>query len=194
MAKKVEFEDCINDARKIDSKDFTGIGYMLKIELTLDENDEYAVKGRITYRSYTLGTYHKWDWSNHSELRYGEPTLEISNYSCSTPSKIQAKLNTRKINFNVLDLENHYIKCAIGSYNSKIDYAKATKCKADFESRANAFMKELKAIKEKYKVDFDYELFYNDYDNADLDVSIVDTMDNDHYHEKYIGLEDLFKD
>lgn len=182
----VEVNDWLCSARKIEKtyKNYDGLGYRIIAQLTLDDNNEYAVKARVSSRYYELGTFEQ--TPTGSKLSFKAPTERIYT-SGDTPSKVNAKLKTRNINVDVQSIENRYLEYIVNRYNNRINRTKHDKARELFDIRKKDFLKELKALEEKHGVRLDCSVYMHDYDEYDIDIEIIDTASDYEFQD---SLED----
>ena len=168
----------LSDARKIssDKTEFNGIKFFN--EVTLDIGDDgFATKGKVTSRSYTLGTYEKYSWSNQAGLDFRKKEEFLG---MDSPSKIQSKLTSRGVfDFNVAKHEAGTISACIEEYNASVRRARKHQCDIDFDKRKDGFLKELYKLKERFAVKFEIGTDWVDYNEEVPYVNLVDTLYDD---------------
>lgn len=186
MKQDLEFSDngyrFLCNARKLASNKsgFDGLHYFLKVSLNIGK-DGFADKGRITSRQYSLGTWHKWDWSREAELDYNKKQEYLG---WESPSKIQSKLKSRGItDINISKLEEGIISSCIEQYNCGVRWERKHKCDQDFEKRKAEFLVELDKLKKRFEVNFTLETDWTDYEDCEACINIVDKHFSDTLRE-----------
>lgn len=178
------------DAIKITSNKtkFNGLRYMFNATITVGD-EGFATDCKLKNRSYSLGTWQKWDWSRQAGLDSKE-AVELVGYRVS-PSQIQTKLKSRGINdVSITQLEERLAKCCVETYNNGVRREREHKLQLDFETRCNGFIAELDELKKKYALNVMVDTYVNEYDEAEFELILEDKSNlSDHVHEKYVTNE-----
>lgn len=180
----------LSDAIKVTSSKtkFNGLHYMFGATITVGD-DGFATDCKLKNRSYSLGTWQKWDWSRQARLDSKE-AVELVGHRVA-PSQIQIKLKSRGINdVSIAQLEERLAKCCVETYNNGVRWEREHKLQLDFESRCNGFIAELDELKKKYALNVMVDAYVNEYDEAEFELILEDKSNlSDHVHEKYVTNE-----
>lgn len=187
--KKVKFNNYHftsgNIKAEFSKNDYNAFHYSVGVELTLDEQERLATKGKIIYKFYSAG--------NVKDFRDTDIEEKVQ-FKDTIPSHVQKRLETMGMttSFNVKEMEESIIRNCISHYNWKIKDAEYEAARESFMTRKEQFVKEFQELKAKYGIKFgiDQTADYEGY--VDTDIILADANFTDRLIETYEDVETFF--